>query len=73
MTYPTSIDMFLEKEEFITAAEYVRRVENGTINPADVKIVAPCAEHPWGGFKVRLKTPRYKSKKIIRTPDATLF
>ena len=59
--YANDIDMALEKEEYISAEEYLRRREAGEITPADVRIVpADIRTRSFGGFVVKLKTPRYK-------------
>lgn len=52
----------VETEEFITAEEFLRRRENGEINPADVRYVPDSGreDEPFGGFMVRLRTPRYR-------------
>ena len=54
-------DMFLQKEEYISASEFLRRREAGEISPLDVEIVAPSSQLPFGGFKVKLKEPRYRT------------
>lgn len=60
MSYP-SYDTFLETEEFITAGEYLKRRERGEIAPKNVRIVpADLNTGSFGGFMVKLKTPRYK-------------
>jgi hypothetical protein len=54
-------DTFLEQEEFITAAEYLRRRKRGEINPMHVRVVLPDLKTGnFGGFAVRLETPRYR-------------
>lgn len=60
MSYP-SYDTVLETEEFITAEEYLKRRERGEIDSKDVRIVpADINTGSFGGFMVKLKTPRYK-------------
>ena len=59
MIYPT-YEMYLIHEEFLTADEYLRRVAAGQIDPREVEIVPPSQACIWGGFKVKLKVPRYK-------------
>lgn len=61
MSYP-SYDTVLETEEFITAEEYVKRRERGEIDPKEVRIVpADISAGSFGGFMVKLKTPRYRA------------
>jgi hypothetical protein len=56
-TYET----FLEKEEFITAEEYLRRRALGEIASENVRIVSPDIKTgSLGGFLVKLETPRYR-------------
>jgi hypothetical protein len=55
-------DTFFEKEELITAEEYLRRRERGEIEPGTVRIAPPdLSTGSLGGFIVKLKTPRYKA------------
>jgi hypothetical protein len=57
MTY----DAFLEKEEFITVEEYLKRRERGEINPLKIRIVPPDLNSGMaGGFMVELDTPKYR-------------
>lgn len=52
-------DMYLKREEYITAQEYMKRREAGLIDPKNVEIVPPCSILPFGGFKIRLDKPQY--------------
>ncbi len=55
-------DLILEREETITAQEYLRRRERGEIDPKDVTILHPVLGAPLSpdAFRVKLKRPRYK-------------
>lgn len=54
-------DAYLEREEFITADEYLRRYERGEIDPKRTRIVpATLGKGDFGGFMVELETPRYR-------------
>ena len=59
-TSPMTFDMALETEEFVTAEEFLRRRERGEINPAEVRYVFDQPGEPFGGFRIKLKQPRYK-------------
>lgn len=62
MTYTPTLDTFLEKEEFVTAEEYLRRRERGEIDPADVRYAnANLSTGDFGGFIIKLKQPRYRA------------
>ena len=58
--YAPSLASVLETEEFVTAEEYLRRRERGEIHPSDVRYVSQYPGYPFGGFMIKLKTPRYK-------------
>lgn len=57
--YQGVLDTYLEEEELITAQEYLERRKSGGVNPGAVEIIASAPGMPWGGFKVKLDTPRY--------------
>jgi hypothetical protein len=56
-TYETIV----ETEETLTPEEFLARRKEGKIDPENVKISLPTAAQPFGGFKVKLDTPRYKA------------
>lgn len=54
-------DTFLEREEFVTAEEYLRRRERGEVSPGDARYVPRVPGGPdFGGFMIKLKKPRYR-------------
>ena len=57
-SYAPTLDTALETEEFVTAEEFLRRREHGEITPADVRYVPQYPGTPFGGFMIKLKTPR---------------
>ena len=58
---PSYFDTVMETEEFITAEEYLRRRENGEINPSEVRYADGDPGSGYiGGFWVKLKQPRYR-------------
>ena len=60
--YNQTLETTLETEEFVTAEEYLRRREDGEINPANVRYVLPrSGENDFGGFMIKLKQPRYRT------------
>jgi hypothetical protein len=59
---PLTYETILEKEEFITAEEYLRRHERGEIDPMKTRIVPPDIDTGReGGFMVQLEVPRYRA------------
>lgn len=63
MSQYSSLETYLETEEFVTADEFLRRRERGEVNPADVRIAPPDFQRgTFGGFYVKLKNPRYQVK-----------
>ena len=61
MVGPMTLDMAMETEEFITAEEYMRRREAGTIRTQDVRYAYGDPQTGYiGGFYVKLPQPRYK-------------
>lgn len=60
-SYTKIYETILETEETITAEEYLKRRESGSISVEKVEILPPTSGLPWGGFKVRLDKPRYKA------------
>ena len=55
-------DAFLEKEEFITAEEYLQRRARGEINPMKTDIVPPDLNTgSRGGVRVTRDQPRYRA------------
>ena len=52
---------YLQKDEIITAAEFLRRRESGELSPGQGQYVAGGPGVPmFGGFRVPLKVPRYR-------------
>jgi len=54
------LELARETEEFISAAEYLRRRRAGTISPEEVKIVPPRFWNLASSGFLRLKMPRYR-------------
>ena len=58
----TLYDGTLEREEYITPDEYLKRRANGQINPENVRYAkADPKTGQLGGFWVKLDNPRYRS------------
>lgn len=63
MSKPDYIDMVLQRDEIISAEEYLKRKESGKINPSKVSIVPPrIGSNSFGEFKVKLDVPEYRVK-----------
>lgn len=62
----TLYDNILEREEYITPEEYLKRRANGQINPGKVRYAKanPKTGSP-GGFWVKLDNPRYRTDFVI--------
>lgn len=72
--FDNTYDTFLEKEEFVTAEEFLRRRERGEVQPGDARYVPHVPGGPqFGGFMVKLKTPRYRVDVPSKKPFGSLY
>lgn len=62
-TYTKVFETVLETDEIISPEEFLARRKAGTVRPENVEIALPTPEHPWGSFKVKLASPRYRVRQ----------